>query len=253
MTDVAVSPAPGWFGKVPTLGDFASRRLPEAFIETWDEWLARSVQTSQQTLGDTWADIYLGSPIWRFALMPGVCGSAGWAGILAPSVDKIGRYFPLTIVTPVEAQAELPAGSPAAQTWYAKLEQVALTALDVTSGVDEMERALESLPYPCVAPAQAELAPSPDDALARWWLEAPGAPRTFAYAELNDIGPAIRNSPLAAARLMTAGRSLWWSAPPIAEPAIVHAFMGLPPDHYFAVLMQGGRALAPVLPATPAA
>ena len=32
--------APGWHGKLPTLGDFASRRLEAPFIEAWDGWLA---------------------------------------------------------------------------------------------------------------------------------------------------------------------------------------------------------------------
>jgi type VI secretion system protein ImpM len=30
---------PGWFGKLPSLGDFASRRLPDAFVSRWDRWL----------------------------------------------------------------------------------------------------------------------------------------------------------------------------------------------------------------------
>ena len=30
---------PGWFGKLPGLGDFASRRLPDTFVAAWDRWL----------------------------------------------------------------------------------------------------------------------------------------------------------------------------------------------------------------------
>ena len=30
-------------------------------------------------------------PIWRFVLLPGLIGSNGWAGVLMPSVDRVGR------------------------------------------------------------------------------------------------------------------------------------------------------------------
>ena len=29
----------GWFGKLPSLGDFAQRRLPPEFVQVWDDWL----------------------------------------------------------------------------------------------------------------------------------------------------------------------------------------------------------------------
>ena len=35
--------AAGWHGKLPSLGDFASRRLEPAFIEAWDGWLAQGM------------------------------------------------------------------------------------------------------------------------------------------------------------------------------------------------------------------
>ena len=36
-------------------------------------------------------------PVWRFVLPPGLCGRNGVLGIWLPSVDKAGRYSPLTI------------------------------------------------------------------------------------------------------------------------------------------------------------
>ena len=88
--------AAGWYGKIPALGDFASRRLSTEFISTWDSWLQHSMAASRATLGERWLDIYLTSPIWRFALMPETVDASAWAGLLMPSVDKVGRHFPLT-------------------------------------------------------------------------------------------------------------------------------------------------------------
>ena len=42
--------APGWYGKMAMLGDFASRRLPQEFIDACDAWLARGVEMSRAQL-----------------------------------------------------------------------------------------------------------------------------------------------------------------------------------------------------------
>lgn len=88
----------GLYGKLPSHGDFLRRRVGDAFVRVWDAWLQQSLAASRSALGQRWLDIYLTSPVWRFACDGGVCGPRGYAGILAPSVDRVGRYFPLTLV-----------------------------------------------------------------------------------------------------------------------------------------------------------
>jgi len=56
----------GFFGKIPSLGDFVTRDLPREFLDAWDDWLQRSVAESKTALGDAWLNTYLNSPIWRF-------------------------------------------------------------------------------------------------------------------------------------------------------------------------------------------
>ena len=92
----------GFYGKLPSHGDFLRRRVSDEFVDAWDAWLRDCLAASRAALGTRWLDVYLTSPAWRFACAPGACGSAGVVGLLAPSVDQVGRYFPLTIV------AELP-------------------------------------------------------------------------------------------------------------------------------------------------
>ena len=74
----------GWYGKLPSLGDFASRRLAPAFVEPWDDWLARGLAAWREQAPDGWLEGYLASPSWRFVLMPGVL--AGTRSIDTPSV-----------------------------------------------------------------------------------------------------------------------------------------------------------------------
>jgi len=90
----------GFFGKLPSHGDFVRRRVADDFVAGWDAWLQSCLAQSRETLGDGWLDTYLTSPVWRFALAPAVCGGAAVAGLLVPSVDRVGRYFPLTVVWP---------------------------------------------------------------------------------------------------------------------------------------------------------
>src|SRR5206468_3770015 len=123
---------PGWYGKVPNLGDFASRRLPPAFISAWDGWLQEVLHGSRTALGEAWLDTYLTMPIWRFVLLPGTVGDSGWAGIVMPSVDRVGRAFPLTIAVQLTSCADAACAIFHAGDWFARLEDAALSVLDVT-------------------------------------------------------------------------------------------------------------------------
>ena len=134
---------PGFYGKVPVLGDFVSQRLPVSFVKNWDTWLQNGLSASRQELGDNWLDIYLTSPIWRFAMRPGACGATAWAGILMPSVDRVGRYFPLTLAAKIEESQALPKLFISAAGWFDKLEQLALTALEDDFDLAEFDRKLQ--------------------------------------------------------------------------------------------------------------
>lgn len=121
----------GFYGKVPVVGDFVSRRVPRSFIEFWDRWLQDAIATSRKQLAEAWLDLYLVSPIWRFSLSSGICGETAWTGILMPSVDKVGRYFPLTLVLAVpECINPFLLARPQADRWYKDLEDTALSMLE---------------------------------------------------------------------------------------------------------------------------
>ena len=134
--------APGWFGKIPNLGDFASRRLPEGFVRRWDRWLQSGLAQSRGDLGEAWLDAYLVAPILRFWLAPGTLGPGAWAGLLMPSVDRVGRHFPLTLAQPCESLA----AALAAREWFAALDAAARQVLDMAFTLDDLEAQLLALP-----------------------------------------------------------------------------------------------------------
>jgi type VI secretion system protein ImpM len=88
----------GLYGKLPSHGDFLRRRLDDPLVVAWDGWLQDSVSASRRILGERWLDIYLTSPAWRFAAEAGACGPRALAGVMIPSVDRVGRYFPLALM-----------------------------------------------------------------------------------------------------------------------------------------------------------
>ena len=117
----------GIYGKLPSRGDFIGRHLLRSFTDPWDQWLQYSLAESRNRLGDGWLECYLTSPLWRFALSAGVCGPDSRIGILMPSVDKVGRYFPLTLTASLSGR---PTAGLGALDWFQQAEALILTALE---------------------------------------------------------------------------------------------------------------------------
>jgi type VI secretion system protein ImpM len=120
---------PGYYGKLHCRGDFLQQRVPQAFVDAWDAWLQECVHVSHEQLQDTWLELYLTGPVWRFVLGAGVCDGEGYAGILVPSVDRVGRYFPLTVVAQLEAGHCAFDVACAGTRWFEAAEGIVLDAL----------------------------------------------------------------------------------------------------------------------------
>ncbi|OUS30178.1 type VI secretion-associated protein [Gammaproteobacteria bacterium 45_16_T64] len=148
MHDLSSTPqsGAGLYGKLPAHGDFLSRNLSPEFVQGWDDWLQRSVASSQEQLGGRWLDLYLTSPLWRFALSPGVIDSNVWVGVMMPSVDKVGRYFPLTLAVPYPQSTSPVELMVSGESVFRELEQIALSGLDEHGSVESVNQALESIP-----------------------------------------------------------------------------------------------------------
>jgi len=138
----------GFYGKIPIKGDFVSRHLPRSFVEPWDQWLQESIATSREQLSDHWLDSYLTSPIWRFALSKGVCDENTWIGLMIPSVDSVGRYFPLTLAAPVNNASTLISIVDQEEPWFSQAEQIALSALDQDKTFDAFNQDIDELDLP---------------------------------------------------------------------------------------------------------
>jgi type VI secretion system protein ImpM len=128
----------GLFGKLPAHGDFLHRNLPSKAINEWDKWLQTFIGSTQERLGESWLEIYLTSPIWRFCLSSGTLDNSAWAGIMLPSVDRVGRYFPFSILRKLPESMSLADFALSQRSWYDKIESLALRALDGQLIVDRL-------------------------------------------------------------------------------------------------------------------
>ena len=120
----------GIFGKYPAKRDFVAYNLPRPFLSLWEDWLQTSVAASRSQLGSAWQEAFLTAPLWRFWIGGGLCG-ATVAGVMMPSVDGIGRYFPLTVCAcaPEGKIIEPPMLDPLEE-WYGAAEAALLRVLE---------------------------------------------------------------------------------------------------------------------------
>lgn len=238
------APAVGYFGKVPTRGDFVRRRLPHAFLEPWDAWLQGAFSASKAALADAWLDCYLTSPMWRFCLSRGICGGGAAAGVLMPSVDSVGRYYPLMLAALLPEGGRHPfAFAARAETWFQAAEAALLGCLDKGFELEALNRAMESLAgmldQAAEGPATALLSVDPDGGFCVQM--AGGDPDGLClefYADLLDRLVADRY----------AAYSLWWTAGSQRVPPMLRVYGGLPPEADYTVFLCGARPTVPVQP-----
>lgn len=224
---------PGWYGKLSTLGDFAGRRVPPTVQQTLDHWLSEVLAGSREQLGDDWLQRYLDAPLHRFVLGPEVIGAGWWFGMLMPSCDNVGRYFPLVVL---QARAAPPTDRPGLEhldRWWQRVGEASLETLADEVDVERFDRALAELPpWPEAREAPA-WAPS--------WLQAasPSAPADVLHLPA-ACAPADVVQGLAAGEWNRRLRahSLWWSWRPQGGASTCRVVPGLPSAAEFAAMLQ---------------
>jgi len=239
MSGPAVTPTtvPGFFGKLPEQGDFLSRRLPPEFLRVWDPWLQASLAESHEVLGDRWLDAYLTSPIWRFVLTPGIAGQASWAGLLMPSVDRVGRYFPFTV-----ARAVPRGGNPfqvlaSGADWFSRTQSLMLAALEGDLTVEQLDARLGEAAPLDIQPLSGAAPTDIRTSEAHGWRLPLQDPSLLA-----DSLPALLHHALGE---LFCGYSLWWSRGSEQLPPSLLVCQGLPADAAFSALYTGDWTQGP--------
>lgn len=143
----------GAFGKIPSVGDFFRVNAPPGFVSAWDEWLQRCLVSGAHAYGADWDALYMSVPIWRFCLSPGLAGSQSMIGVVMPSVDRVGRRFPLTLMVPMADDTSVIREHLVQDAVFAQMEDLALSALDDDFSKDMLAEKLAELAVPTRAKA----------------------------------------------------------------------------------------------------
>ena len=200
----------GLFGKLPARGDFVRENLPRDFTDAWDTWWQRGLAETQHQAGEAWRDAWLEAPVWRFVLPPGLCGRNGVIGLWMPSMDKAGRFFPLTIAATAATDWALRANT--MTPFLAAAEQAGRDALEFDLTPDILrERIQASLRETAMSDE------APPDCLpgqAAWWTE--GGPRVGPRTEIGTDLPE-------GAHFATLIDDCWGGAVPATAPSTTDA------------------------------
>jgi type VI secretion system protein ImpM len=216
----------GLFGKLQAKRDFVSQGAPRGFLSAFEPWIQGGVASSRAQLGADWQAAYLTAPIWRFWLGPQLCAGITAIGAFMPSVDGVGRYFPLSVAMFAEEGETLPPPEADPQDgWFAALENFLLSTLDPAVVFENLLKELEDLPAPALERADARLV-------------AEGA----AGSRVGEagFGEACRRAREALARARAVSdQSFWWTegGEGFAPFALVAA--GLPDPAIFAAMLTG--------------
>lgn len=226
---------PGWYGKLSTLGDFASRRLPLAARQSLDHWLSEVVAGSRQQLGEDWLERYLDSPLQRFVVGPGVIDAAWWFGVLMPSCDNVGRYFPLVVLQPRAEPPSDAAGLDHLERWWHGVGEAALETLSDEVDVERFDHALAALaPWPSPRQTPAWAVPWPDTTDPARVAGDTRLPSACSAADL------VQGLVATEWTRRLHGHSLWWSWRPHGGASTCRVVAGLPPAATFASMLGPG-------------
>lgn len=135
----------GFYGKLPTYGDFIQKRLPTDFVNPWHEWLQSGMMACREKNPEGWMPFYLNCPAWSFVLSAGVCGEQAIAGVTIPSVDRVGRYFNFTMASILPGDIEPVVFACNHSKWLEGLENLALSVLEEEMEQDHIETTINDL------------------------------------------------------------------------------------------------------------
>jgi type VI secretion system protein ImpM len=159
------------------------------------------MSASRQSLGNDWRPAFLRAPIWRFWLGETLCGTTV-LGAFMPSLDQVGRYFPLTVFACADEGEAIPPPELNQQAdWFATTENFLLSTLDHDVTYETIVAGLDQLPAPL---AENPAADSPDLVTVPQGMVAPvGAEQSFC-----DVFASMRVANHAKAY---GSSSFWWT------------------------------------------
>lgn len=227
----------GYYGKVPTHGDFVGKGLPRSFREPWDTWVQMIMSTSRQQMGEAWIQHYLTCPLYRFALSSGICGEQAWLGVIIPSVDQVGRYYPMTLCRSLSGTSNLLDAMPKHTAWFEQAEELVMSCLEDDFSLETFEQQQRDM----VQTLNRQQVDDQDEptSLQRSFQKYPGAAWRTGFSDLNNLHqvfPALLDVLL---QDFCCAYSLWWTQGAENNSPSLMLAKGLPPFTGAVAMLDG--------------
>ncbi|AOJ72801.1 MULTISPECIES: type VI secretion system-associated protein TagF [Burkholderia] len=133
---------PAWYGKIPGAGDFVNHRLPHELAGWWERWLQQGMAAMRQRGADEIERYYTVAPVWNFLIPAGAGAQCVQPGCLAPSCDRVGRYYPVIATLPMRT-ADYWGGLPdVADAFYWQVGSALLDAIRHSRAPVQLEQTL---------------------------------------------------------------------------------------------------------------
>jgi type VI secretion system protein ImpM len=146
------------FGKTPKMGDFLRVGSAGRVGDCFDDWIQQGMGVAEAKRGPAWAPAYAVGEQWAFIFRAprGANIREGLVGVMKPSVDSVGRRFPLVVCAPALAQCAVPWPHVLPMGFGDFLDRAAtlLHESDAITGIADMQNALLRVPEP--SPSDAE-------------------------------------------------------------------------------------------------
>jgi type VI secretion system protein ImpM len=217
----------GWFGKLPSVGDFAGRGIPRPLQETVYQWVWSGMAALVQSHPEDWRDIYLNSPVWHFAINATVWDKPALLGCIAPSVDKVGRHSPLFVLRTFNKR-DIVKMLPPQSRWLYRVDAVLRRVISERIAVDDVLELLKQQRSDIVEVDEGSAAGILSDLDIADNGSTPPDKKWFAWPEL----PALFSE--------RSDRSFWWAEPFANETPRQIIHYGPPDTDLFLQLMNGG-------------
>jgi type VI secretion system protein ImpM len=221
----------GLFGKLSAKRDFIALATPRSFLEAWEPWVQASISASRHQLGGNWQQAFLTAPVWRFWLGAAICGTTV-VGAIMPSLDRVGRYYPLTLHAVADSATPiLPPDIDSQDEWFGIAEGFLLSTLDREASFDGISEGLERLAVPrsqSRVDAASKIVSLGEDMAGTMSI---GNAFGASFSELRRASPEIY-----------AAASFWWTTGGGDFPPLALSCRGLPDPFRYQTLLTGDLA-----------
>ncbi|MDF7658556.1 type VI secretion system-associated protein TagF [Erwiniaceae bacterium L1_54_6] len=133
--------APGWYGKLPTTGDFLRQRLSENTVTSWSHWFQQGL-LHWHPQNDASTQLFLAAPVWNFVLPISPLRQQVQMGCLLPSCDRVGRAWPLLALHHFPLSRWHPAQLAISGEWFQELGATLLHAVRAAQTAEQLEQAI---------------------------------------------------------------------------------------------------------------